>query len=152
MKKWTRPDCYMGEEWLEWYVAYGQHRDSDMLTQSNFAVFLRELGGESETVRVIREGHWAVGWVEWIGIHESDSAAVAKGHELEAKIEDYPALDEDDWSNREWEYAVDVWNNCYSLKERVELCQEHNISVFAARHPYLPNEDNGSLFQHLVTP
>lgn len=33
---------------------------------------LRELGGESETVRVVRESHWAVGWVEWIAIHESD--------------------------------------------------------------------------------
>ena len=51
-------------------------RDSDCLKQSNFAVMLRELGGESETVIVVRESHWAVGWVEWIAIHELDAAAL----------------------------------------------------------------------------
>jgi DNA invertase Pin-like site-specific DNA recombinase len=35
----------------------GQSRDSDCLEQSNFAVMLHELGGESDTVIVVRESH-----------------------------------------------------------------------------------------------
>ena len=47
---------------------YAQNRDSDRLTRSNFECILKELGGESETVCVIRYGHWACGWVEYIGV------------------------------------------------------------------------------------
>ena len=38
---------------------------------------LEALRGESETVIVVRESHWAVGWVEWIKIHELDTTALA---------------------------------------------------------------------------
>lgn len=130
--RWTLPDSYMGAEWPEWYVAAGQHRDTDSLTRSNFECTLRELGGESETVRVIRESHWAVGWVEWIGIHESDSKALEIADEIAAALEDYPVVDEDHWSNLEYEEAWSYWQNA-SLRERVELCQQCGVSIFAAR-------------------
>ena len=65
-------------EWHSYYSAgVGQSRDSDCLEQSNFAAMLASLGGESETVLVVRESHWAVGWVEWIAIHEADEKALA---------------------------------------------------------------------------
>ena len=65
LKRWTRPRDYFGAEWSRYYSAgLGQSRDSDCLEQSNFAVMLHELGGESDTVIVVRESHWAVGWVE----------------------------------------------------------------------------------------
>jgi hypothetical protein len=88
MKLWTCPLNYFGAEWPEYYVAYGHHRDSDVLSESNFYSLLRRLGGESETVLVIRESHWAVGWVEWIGIHPSDETAVRLATECLEQLED----------------------------------------------------------------
>ena len=77
LKRWERPKDYFGAEWSRYYSAgVGQSRDSDCLEQSNFAVMLEALGGETETVVVVRESHWAVGWVEWIAIHQSDEQAL----------------------------------------------------------------------------
>jgi len=150
LNKWTKPESYFGEYWLEYYVFLDQHRDSDTLTQSNFQCALEQLGGESETTFIIRENHWAVGWVEWIAIHETDKKAIEIAENILESLNNYPVLDEDDHYEREWEYASKVWNNCFNLKERVELCQEYNVSIFAARHGYIP-EDDGSLYQYLTS-
>src|SRR5690606_29707826 len=123
---WTRPDHYAGAEWPEYFGAgTGQHRDSDALTRSNFRCMLRALGGESETVRVIREGHWAVGWIEWIAIHESDARALEIADGIAAALEDYPVVDESDWSELEMEEANDVWRTCYSAADRLDYVRRH---------------------------
>jgi hypothetical protein len=128
MKLWTRPDSYCGAEWPEYYVAYGHHRDSDVLTESNFYSLLRRLGGESETVLVIRESHWAVGWVEWIGIHQSDETAVRIATECLEKLEDYPILDEEDFSEREDEQCDQTWRECYQPKERAQYLRDRGVT------------------------
>ena len=70
LRRWQMPRHYFGETWPDYYSAgVGQSRDSDCLEQSNFAVMLERLGGESETVIVVRESHWAVGWVEFCETH-----------------------------------------------------------------------------------
>lgn len=135
MKLWRMPDNYMGKVWPGWYVFLGQHRDSDMLTRSNFRVALRLLGGESDTVQVVREGHWAVGWVEWIGIHQDDEKAIALAEDIERKIEDYPALDEEDWSELEYTEAMEYWDSL-SLQSKIDECREAGVSIFAARRYY----------------
>lgn len=61
---------------------------------------LEALGGETETVIVVRESHWAVGGVEWIAIHEADAMALAKADEQCERLADYPVLNEEDWSGR----------------------------------------------------
>lgn len=125
MKLWTMPKYYMGETWPNWYVFLGQHRDSDCLARSNFRIALERLGGESDTVRVIREGHWAVGWVEWIGIEASDEIAVKRAEEMEADLESYLILSESDFSELETEEANEIWSNCYNASERIEYIREH---------------------------
>ena len=91
LHKWTLPECYIGEHWEGFYSAgFGQTRDSDALERSNFAEILIALksfmgqeipdgyGADSggPAVRVVTEDHWAVGWVEWIAIHESCDGAL----------------------------------------------------------------------------
>jgi hypothetical protein len=122
---WTMPSNYGGEVWPAYYVFLGRSRDSDDLTESNFAVGLERLGGESETVQVVREGHWACGWVEWIAIQQDDATALRLADEMMEKIESYPVLDENDYSEREMESANQVWKNCYDASERVEYIREH---------------------------
>jgi hypothetical protein len=125
LKRWKHPECYLGKQWPEYYAVLGQHRGSKALDRSNFASMLKALGGESETVRVVRESHWAVGWVEWIGIHQSDTEHLAQADALMAGLDDYPVLDEMHYSEVETAEANEVWHNCYQPKDRVEYIRKH---------------------------
>lgn len=85
----------------------GRHRDSEILDNSNFESATELLGGESEDNGVIiaRAGHWAVGWVETLMIHkDAPHELLDKAEELLAALERYPVVDEDDYSEREYEY------------------------------------------------
>jgi len=130
LKRWTMPDSYFGETWPNCYSAgVGQSRDSDCLEQSNFATMLALLGGESEIVTVVRESHWAVGWIEWIAIEDDGTpescAALKEADEAMEALQNYPVLDEEDWSMREHEEAQSVWQNCYNDAERLAYIREH---------------------------
>lgn len=123
VREWKHPSNYIGVTWEGWYSAgFGRSRDSDALEESNFQVALAQLEklntelpipegckvsdmNSCDSVTVVSENHWAVGWVEWIAIHSSNTAALAKARELCESANDYPALNEDHWSNLEYERA-----------------------------------------------
>lgn len=140
------PDSYCGAQWPEYYVFLSQNRESDSLTRSNFICGLKVLGGESETVFVVPESHWAVGWVEWIAIHESDTKALASAEVMLKKIEGYPVLNEEHFSNLQWDEANNYWASL-SICERVEMCQDANVCIFSARRDYIPQDDSGYIFE-----
>ena len=156
--KWEHPDYYAGHE-PEGYVIAAQHRDSDVLDQSNYERILEDLlalndeyQGENDEPFVydFRAGHWAVGWVEYIIVTENapDEIKNAAG-EILCALADYPVYDEMHYSEKEWEYCTEVWNNCYDLEERVELCSKYGVSIFAARHDYIPSDDFGHIYDTL---
>lgn len=124
LKKWTLPSDYSGEHWDGYYVFLGQHRDSDALDRSNFESGLETIGGESDTVIVVRESHWAVGWVEWIAIHQDDEKALKVADEIAVALENYPVVDEEHYSQLETEEADETWANCYNEKERIEYIRK----------------------------
>jgi len=146
LTRWEVPESWFGQHWHGWFVGLGQNRDSDALERSNFISALEALGGESETVRVVREGHWAVGWIEWIAIHESDDKALAIQYEIEGSLADYPVLDESDWSEEEAEEANEVWQNCYNEKERIEYVREYPDQFYFASWSDLRNVIRGEYF------
>ena len=126
IKRWSMPSNYFGESWSDYYSAgVGQSRDSDALERSNFAVMLDSLGGESETVLVVRESHWAVGWVEWIAIHESGTKALEEADRQLARLEDYPVLSDDHLSELEMTEANETWSQCYNDQERVDYIRKY---------------------------
>ena len=125
IKKWTRPESYMGPSYHGYYCGPGMHRDSDALARSNFKVALELLGGESAcedacddghtcAVLVVRDSHWAVGWIEYILVHESatDKLAILDG--IYSKLEDYPVLNDEDFSETEMDEANGTFDNCIS--------------------------------------
>lgn len=127
----SRPN-YMGKEWPDYYRFLSRNRDSDALTESNFRCALKAIGGETgeddngiSMVTVVRENHWACGWIEWIAIHQTATEALKKADEIAAKLENHPVVNEDDWSELEHEQADDVWKRCYSMKERIDYIREH---------------------------
>lgn len=140
LTRWIRPGSYMGATWEDYFGSgFGQNRDSDTLTRSNFAVVQRELAklpeweppsteeDDEEPIsrQVIRESHWACGWVEWIAIHESDTVALALCNALKDKEGNYPSLDDESWSRLQSEAAETTWKNCYNKKERIKYIREH---------------------------
>jgi hypothetical protein len=137
MVKWQRASNYCGEEYPEYYILLGQNRDSDALERANFDEALKQLGGESETVLVIRSNHWAVGWIEMILIHESDKEHVEQGNKIQAELENYPVLDETRFSEYENKEVMDYWDSC-GLRERIRLCQNCKIPFVASRHNDAP--------------
>lgn len=140
MKKWTLPANYLGEHWPEYYVFLGQHRDSDTLTRSNFRCGLDAIGGESETVQVVRESHWAVGWVEWIAIHESDEVALRKADEIVAALEDYPVVSDDDLSELEDTEYREQWDNCGWMDFVIALSEKFDIEWDSFEYETLENQ------------
>ena len=111
-------------EYRDWLGFLGQHRDSNCLERSNFRKGLEAIGGEGDNVRVERFGHWAVGWIEEIYIRPGTDEA-KRAEEIVEKLEDYPVLDEDDFSSLEQEEAQEIWKTCYSAKDRIEYMREH---------------------------
>lgn len=97
LNPWKRPDYYMGQDYTGNYPVYSRSRDSGLIDQSNFHAILNRLGGESETVFVVRATHWACGYVDTIYIHESDTEHLLVADELLEEIGKYPILDEDDY-------------------------------------------------------
>lgn len=149
LTRWSRPDHYAGAEWPEYFIFLSQHRDSDALTRSNFQCAIEQIGGESDTVHIVREGHWAVGWVEWIAVHESDTEAICKAEDILKKIDSYPVLNEIHFSELEWSEAENYWGQL-SLRERIDLCKDAGISVFSARQSYIPRDDSGFIYESLT--
>lgn len=129
---WTIPSSYAGTSWDDYYIFLSRNRDSDCLTESNFDYALKAIGeitGEEDNgisnVAVVRETHWACGWVEWIAIHKDNSAALEKADEIMGRLEDYPVLNEEDFSQRETDEANDIWAKCYNTGERIKYMRDH---------------------------
>lgn len=112
---WSLPDSYAGATWEGWLSAgFGQSRDSDSIERVNFGEALAALEAAAEYpggVQVIREGHWLVGWVEWIAIRPDCPAAVREAARLLAAVESYPVLSEDKLSEIEAEEAAEGWED-----------------------------------------
>lgn len=135
LELWTRPNCYMGESWPEYYSSgFGQSRDSDCLEESNFATVVAALEAveynedeweDDPPFQVVRESHWAVGWVEWIAIHQDAGEHLKVADKLAGSYKSYPALDEDDWSERALDAANKVWSDCYNDSERVQYIRDN---------------------------
>ena len=85
-------------------------------------------GDPLPAVCIVREGHWAVGWVEWIAIHQTDPAAeearIAARKQAE-RLENYPILSEDIHSEEEEEDCSKTWATCYSTSDRLEYLKKH---------------------------
>lgn len=158
VRRWTLPDSYMGATWEDYYSSgFGQSRDSSSLERSNFEIAYRELSKlrchvpdetdtdeETSSVDIVRENHWAVGWVEWIAIHKFNIQAYQRALLLADKANDYPVLDEDHWSSLEYTQACEFWSHC-SIKERVSMCREYGDSIFSARNDSPPE----NVFDHI---
>lgn len=147
-------DNYMGShDHANHYVCLSRTRDSDALENSNFETALKMLGGESDTVYTLSFNHWAVGWLEHIFIDPTDIDAVRIGTEIQESLQDYPVLDEEDFSRREWEEWEESYNfNCRSdLINRIESLEQDAETFFFLDEEgniELDDDQEAMLFHH----
>lgn len=97
------------EDRSEWLVCpVGRTRDTEDApdTASNWAAQLDALGGEGADVEVHRFGHWGPGWFE-IVIVRPDTRAAVVAEEIAGRLENYPLLDDEDHSRREYEAQLE---------------------------------------------
>lgn len=173
-RKWVQPRDYGGFSPDGDFVICVRNRDSGTLDQSNYQCAfdsLREVADEcteeapeeldcygrlsdrsANWVYDFRAGHWAVGWVEYLMVRADAPEAVLKAAgEIICSLDDYPVLDEEDFSRREWELTCHTWLNM-SVRDRYRTIKEHGrgTSIFAARHEEVPDDDD--IRDYLRTP
>jgi len=106
----------------EWYVCpVSITRDSDVLSESNFETAQKILDADKAEYEVHRFGHWGPGWFEIILVHPDNLPSVEK---IEDALENYPALDEDDYCEREYEAASEAWES-YGFDEYISAIKKH---------------------------
>jgi len=134
------------QDWL--VVPVSRTRDSGSLDESNFEAALSMLNGESDTCEVHRFGHWGPGWFEIILVHPDREEEV---DEIEGLLETYPILDDEDYSQRQYDEISEAWANM-SLQERIDFAVENGYSCFAARtdNPFDVNNDSGDAVYRLA--
>lgn len=131
-------------------IVYLSHRDADVLTESNaaaikdalseFTGWMRDpIDGASFDVEEQSHRHWAVGHVDGIvirciGPDGKATRAFHVLHELACKLDTYPVLDDDDFSQRESDAADEAWSNYGASDFRSELSKlaPHHAELFDA--------------------
>lgn len=118
LQRWSRPSDWSGTPLDGYYIApVGINRDSGTLDRSNWDAQWDALAQLSADVPdddctspvIVRESHWAVGWIEWVAIHETNEAALREADEIAASLDNYPVLDDEAHSRLEWEEYTEAW-------------------------------------------
>jgi hypothetical protein len=96
----------------DWAIIYTHHRDSGLIDMSNsdaIAVALEPF--INKDVVVEHHNHWAVGWIDGFSIRVYRRGHITRAfrtyHELAQQLNYYPILDEQDYSNREYEATIE---------------------------------------------
>lgn len=100
------------EDRANWTIHYTHNRDSGLLDQSNASVIAETLQPFDNDVRSADANHWACGWVDGfaVRVYRADGTITEAANalfQIVAALADYPVLDEDDLSHREFDAALE---------------------------------------------
>jgi hypothetical protein len=133
---WQKFDCFCWyrsdelEDAYNWGIFYTHHRDSGLLAQSNAAEIAKALKpfADSDDPDVVFESHnhWAVGHVDGFSIRVFRNGQITEVfrayHELTEQLADFPILDEEDYSRREYEATLEnIGQAAWRLKQEFNL-------------------------------
>lgn len=152
---WKRFDCFVWwreseiEDPENWTIFYSHHRDSGLLEQSNAEQIQESLAefidGDDPDVVVESHNHWAVGHVDGFSIRVFRDGEITDAfrtlHGLLTQLEDYPILDEDDYSEREYDATIaNIVNASYRIKSDYELPEHWEYDVYGWLSENEPSE------------
>lgn len=99
---------YMGKRYDDYYILYSHNRDSNLIEESNYETIKESLKNDKINFIEIVSSHFLVGWIEQIGIHEDDLIGIEKANDILVSLEGYPIFDEEDFSKRQYEKALEI--------------------------------------------
>src|SRR5262249_8947818 len=123
----------------DWAIFYTHNRDSGLLDQSNAEVIAEALKpfADAEDPDVVFESHshWAVGHVDGFSVrvfHDGEiTLAFRRYHELTTSLDEYSILDEDDYSQREYEATLEnIPLAAWRLEDQYDLPADWVSQVF----------------------
>lgn len=123
----------------DWGIFYTHNRDSVLIDQSNAAVINKAMRpfteGNDPDVVMESHSHWAVGHVDGFSVRVFKRGRITKAfckyHELAVQMDEYPILDETDYSNREYEATYENLDlAAWSLKREFDLPSDWQSNVF----------------------
>lgn len=155
LPRWETPESYGGFNPVGDYVIAIQYRDCEVLHQSNYQCLFKLLeekaeelgcleggingeGDEENMVYDFRAKHWAVGWVETLLIcQNAPQELLDYALEQLTSLEDYPVVDEEHFSEMEYEKMQSNWD-WLDLADKVDICRKSGVSIFSARNESPP--------------
>jgi hypothetical protein len=156
---WKTPESYGGFNPVGDYLILSRHRDSDLVSESNWAVACKLLGAEDHDsgefdsrppVYTFRAGHWAVGWVEYLLVRpDAPDATLKEAGEIVCSLAEYPVLSDEDLSEREFKSACAAWEGS-SVADRVNYLQRAKLPIWSARRDTMPEDPTGALRERLL--
>jgi hypothetical protein len=158
---WTTPDDYAGFNPVGDFVVLTRTRDSNLLDQCNWDLISDLLLEFTDTDNACldysldsddicytwRANHWACGWVEYLMISKNapDSIKELAG-KIVCDLANYPVFDDDYYSERQSDLAYDRWHEA-DTSERIDLCKDAGVSIFAARSDDIPEKVHDEITQ-----
>ena len=126
--------CWFRERDIEdpdnWAIIYTHNRDSGLLDQSNADAITEAMtpftDGDDPDVVMESHNHWAVGHVDGFSIRVYRDGQITEAfrtyHDLAERLADYPVLDEEDYSRREYEATLEnLTDAAWRVKHEYEL-------------------------------
>lgn len=123
----------------QWMMHYTHHRDSGLLDQSNAEQIRKALETftEGDDPDVVEESHnhWAVGHIDGFSMRVFRNGQITEAfrtfHGLMERIANYPILDEDDFSTREYEATVEnIVDAAWRLRDDYALPENWQYEVY----------------------
>lgn len=156
---WKRMDSFawFREREIEnsdkWAIVYTHHRESGLLDRSNAGVIgkammpFTEKDYDDPDVVMETHSHFAVGWIAGFSIRCLTPEGIVtdafkRYAELHEAMDQYPILDEEDFSNREYEATVEnIVDAARSLGDEYKLTDDWQYEVYS----WLFDNDCGEL-------
>jgi len=142
---WRDFDCFVWwrkdelESPDDWTIYYSKHRDSGLLDQSNSVQIRQALASftEGDDPDVVEESHshWAVGHIDGFSMRVFRDGEITEAfrtfHKLMESLAAYPILDEEDFSNREYEATVEnIVDAAWRLRDDYDLPENWQYEVY----------------------
>ncbi len=129
------------EDAENWAIIYTHNRDSGLLAQSNASVIAKAMEpfaeGNDPDVVFEAHSHWAVGHVDGFSLrvldaHGAITEAFQRYHELAQAMDEYPILDESDYSERELTATLkNIADDAWRLKGQFDLPEGWESEVYS---------------------
>jgi hypothetical protein len=139
---WIEFDCFSWdkanelEDSEQFAIVYTRHRDSELVEISNAEAIAEAMEPFLEQdVYDEHHNHYAVGWVDGYAIRVYRDGLITEAfrtyHQIQQRLADYPLLDEEDYSSKEYEATLEnITEAAWRVKRQYELPNDWEAAAY----------------------